>query len=456
MRFIPRPWQRPAISHLTKAPRVALWSPMGSGKTGACIEALALLDDIGEDLWPALVIAPKRVASVTWPDEFALWQPGYGVSAVTGTPAERLAAMKKTADVYTINFENLVWLIGEWAKAKRWPYKTIIVDESSKLAGFRTRQGSKRAKELARVAFRSERFWELTGTPASKGYQKVWGQSWFLDKGVRLGASFTAFTDQFMSCRPIGDYGVEYRMIPGAKEQIEDKLRDVVLSIRMEDYVDIKKPIVVNVPYYLPPAARKAYKEMEDELFTELASGDIEAATAAAKSQKLLQAASGFFYDAEKGVHQVHDELIGALDSVLEEFDGENILVAYQYQATAERILAKYPHARRLDSDKAIRDWNEGKIELAVAHPASIGHGLSLQHGGRVLVYAELNWNLEEHQQIAERLGPLRQMQSGYDRAVYNVFLVADKTIQQRVRTVLETDATMQEALMLAMRDWQK
>lgn len=459
MQFTPRPWQLPAIDHLLNKNRACLWLPMGGGKSSAVLTAAVQLADVMGDVFPMLIIAPKRVATTTWPDEVKEWEHTrhLKVNVITGTAAQRLGAFRSKADIYTIAIDNLPWLLEQCQQNSKgnpvWPFRSIVVDEASKLKGFRAKQGSKRAKALAKVAFCSQYFWELSGTPNPNGLQDIWGQLWFMDKGERLGKSFTAFAEQYFSYIQVGDSMLARKLVPvkGSQERIEAAIKDVALSIRLEDYLDIRKPVRNQISYDLPPAARNVYMQMEKEFFAELAAGSVEAVNAGAKSMKLRQIASGFAYTDGVSWQPVHDEMRAALESVLAEWS-EPVLVAYYFKPTLKRLKEWFPQGRELDQNpQTIRDWNNGDIPLLFAHPASAGHGLSLQHGGRVIVHTELDWNLENYKQINERLGPTRQMQSGYDRLVYEYVLTAHKTVHDQIRHVLDEKGDMMEAFLQAM-----
>lgn len=463
-KFIPRQWQEPCVEFLQVNQRGMLWAPMGSGKTSSVLTAAVEMHDWAETVFPMLVVAPLRVAQSVWPTEAAEWEHTCHLrsSAIVGTAKERAAALNAKADIYTINFENLPWLLealgwkldgGSW-KGSKWPFASIVVDEASKLKGFRTRQGTKRAKALAAVAWKSKICWLLTGTPATNGLQDVWGPAYFVDRGLRLGGSFTQFTERFFSMERVGKsaFATKPKANPGSQASVEKLLADVVLSIRLEDYLKLDEAHTAIINYDLPADARIHYEAMADEFFTQIMNDEIEAQNQAAVSQKLLQCSSGFMYDAEKKPVLVHDALIPALESVVEEWPGENLLVCYQYPVTAKRLMAAFPGARMLDKNpQTIKDWNDGKIKMMLMHPASAGHGLSLQHGGRIMVFAEDGWNLENSLQAKERMGPARQMQSGYKRTVYYYHLMARNTIQEQVYQRNVEKISVQDALLLAM-----
>lgn len=454
MKFVPRPYQADIINHIINTPRCALWAGMGLGKTSSTLFALQFLKAVFDDT-PALVLAPLRVAQSTWPDEVRKWAElsDLTVSTITGSAAQRRAALATKADVYTMNYENIVWLVKELNG--EWPFKVIVADESTKLKSFRTRSGGVRTKALASVAFKSNRFIELTGTPAPNGLLDLWGQAWFLDKGERLTASFSRFQQRWFKPLKVGSDAFAVKWIPRewAQDDIQDKLKDVCLTIKAEDHFPIKDPIVTPVFVDLPPSAKKVYDKLQKEMYAELEGVEIEAFNAAAKTMKCLQAASGAVYDNDGGWHELHDAKIEALKSIVEESSGAPILVAYHWKPDAERILKAFPQARLLDKNPdTIRAWNEGKIEILLAHPQSAGHGLNLQDGGNILVFFSHWWNLEEHDQIVERIGPTRQHQAGHDRPVFIYNIIARGTADEVVQARLSTKKSVQECLLNAMK----
>ena len=452
MNFIPRPYQKLIIDYIIANPRCAIWAGMGMGKTVATLSAIDTLFLLGETP-PVLIIAPLRVAQSVWPEEVAKWATLRHLKIVNihGSHIVKHRLLRSNADIYTINYENLPWLVNHFNG--KWPFKIIVADESTKLKNFRLQQGSIRAKALSKVAHTDvTRFIELTGTCAPKGLQDLWGQMWFLDRGQRLGKSYSSYIGRWF--KPDWS-GFGSTPLKESQPEIEDKLRDICLTIKSEDYFDIKKPIENFIKVKLPVNAKKHYKEMETSFFTELTSGDeIEAFNAASKSMKLIQLSNGAIYtDTEGNWKEVHDAKVQALQDIIEESSGANILVAYHFKSDLARLLAAFPKAKALDSNpKTIKDWNDGKIPILLAHPQSCGHGLSLQHGGYTLVFFSLNWNLENHQQIIERIGVVRQMQSGYNRNVFIHYLIGEDTIDERILEVLQGKASVQEALLNAMK----
>ncbi len=426
---------------------------MGSGKTGAVLTTLELLQMCGSNFFPALVLAPLRVARDVWPAEMTKWDhlKGMKLSAITGTATERLKALHTKADIYTMNYENIPWLVNALEKTP-WPFLTVIADESTRLKGFRLRAGTKRAAALASVAKKTQRWLNLTGTPAPNGLKDLWGQNYFVDFGQRLGNTYTAFKTRWFDD---DRYTMELSPRQDADTQIHSALSDCTLSIQMKDWVDLKQPIVTPVKVSLPPAAMVQYRQLEEEMYVQLAKDvEVTALSAAAKSIKCLQFCSGAAYYGENTDqwHEIHTAKLDALDSIIEETAGANLLVSYWWRHDAERICKRFRHARVLKTKKDEDDWNAGKISLMLAHPQSAGHGLNLQFGGHHIVFFSDWWNLELRQQIIERIGPVRQMQAGFNRPVYLYEILAEETIDELVAERHQGKAQVQELLMQAMK----
>jgi len=458
--YTPHGYQGLITNHILDNPRCAVWSFMGSGKTVSTLTALDILR-LAFDDGPTLIVAPLRVAKNVWPKECDKWKHlrHYHVLPIMGTEAERRITLRHEAPAYSINFENVVWLIDYLGD--RWPFKTIVWDESTRLSGFRLRQGTAQSRALAAVAHtKVEHFIELTGTPAPSGLAKLWGQLWFIDKGLRLGRSFEAFKQRWFQS---GFDGYSVEAMPHAQAQIQSAIKDVCLSIRVEDWFpDLDKPIVRDVMIDLPFKARIAYRAMENDMYAELETHTVEVFAAAQRTQKLIQFASGAVYvdpaadtdehPRSKEWREVHKEKMDALASIVEEMNGEPIIVAYEFRSDLARIMKAYPKAVLLDDKQSTEDkWNAGKIQMLLCHPKSAGHGLNLQDGGRTLVYFTCNWNLELHQQIAERVGPVRQHQSGHKRSCLVYRIIARGTIDEDVLDRLDNKRSIQDSLMAAM-----
>ena len=451
--FVPRDYQCSIISRIVEHDRCAIYAGMGMGKTSSTLCAIEFLK-LTEGLGPVLVLAPLRVAASTWPQEAEKWGFDLRVVPVVGSAKDREKALETDADVYTMNYENIPWLIDYYDP--RWPFNMIVADEATRLKGFRYRGKAVRSKALARVAFRSRRFVELTGTPAPNGLLDLWGQLWFIDRGQRLGRTFGAYAGSYFRPVKVGrsPFAIRYEPMEWAQDAIHEKLADLSLSLDAADWFPIEKPICTQIPGELPPDARAAYDKMQKDFFVKLGETEIEATNAAALSVKCLQAVSGVLYDDTGKWIEIHDAKIDALKSIIEEASGAPVLVAYHWKADAARILKAIPGARILDKDpKTIAAWNAGKIPVLLAHPASAGHGLNLQDGGNILVFFSLWWNLEYYQQIIERIGPTRQLQAGHPRPVFIYHIIATGTLDETVLKRMETKREIQDLLLDRLKE---
>jgi SNF2 family DNA or RNA helicase len=448
--FVPRPYQHLIIDHILATPKCAVWAGMGMGKSSSTLSALSTLLVVDEG--PVLIVAPLRVARSTWPDEARKWSTFHHmrVVPVIGGLAERTRALRVPADIYTTNFENLPWLVEHFGE--RWPFRIVIIDEATKLKGFRLRQGTQRAKALSKVIHKIRRLVELSGTPAPNGLADLWGQMWFIDQGVRLGRTYDAFRQRWFE-KSYDGFSISPK--DHAQAQIQGALKDVCLTVEAKDWFDLKEPIVTNLYVDLPAKARALYEDMEKRMFMELEEHAVEAFGAAARTVKCLQIANGAAYVGESGTEwaPIHDAKLEALEEVLEESGGMPLLVAYNFKSDLVRLQRKFPQGRVLDAHpQTIVDWNAGKIPMLFAHPASAGHGLNLQDGGNILVFFGHDWNLENRLQIIERIGPTRQMQAGHDRAVFIYNILARRTVDEMVLQRIETKREIQDILLEAMK----
>lgn len=464
IKFKPREYQSLIIDFLQSNDRCAVWASMGAGKTVSTLTAIDQLQLMGED-FPTLVLAPLLVAKETWPDEVRKWDhlKHMKVMPIIGSEQDKMRALRHKANVYTTNYESLPWL--EEYFGDRWPFKRVIADESTKLKGFRLKQGGKRARALGKVAHKHIKYFnQLTGTPSPNGLIDLWGQAWFLDAGRRLGRTFTDFKERFFM--PAYDGGTP-QPTEAAEKVIHRLLRDICITVDVKDYMDIKEPIITNKYFELPTRARELYKEMEDKFYFELENRSVEALNGASKSQKLLQIANGACYldpltesdddppNRSKEWKEIHDGKLQVLESIINEAAGRPVLVAYHFNSDRERLLKAFKGSRVLtqaNSSEVMKDWNAGKIQILFAHPQSAGHGLSLQMGGHIMVYFGHYWNLEQRMQILERIGPTRQAQSGFDRPVFVYNIIARNTIDELVIARTETKASVQELLLKAMK----
>lgn len=443
--FKPYPHQAAGIDWITQRPACALLWGMGTGKTVTTLTAIdRLLHDSLED-GPVLVIAPKRVAENTWSKEAEKWAHlrHLRVSKIMGTAKQRAEALASPADLYVINRENVVWLVDRLQN--RWPFPIVVIDE---LSSFKSAQ-AKRWKALRRVRGRIRRLIGLTGTPRPNGIEDLWPEVYLLDQGDRLGRTLSAFRARYMMPEKMNGHIVySYRPREGAEEVVYDKLADICMSIKKEDVLSLPGQIYEDIELTAPPALLKKYKQFERDKVLECLDeeGEIVAGTAAALTNKLLQFANGAIYDMDGQVHELHDIKLDALEELLEEAGGESVLVLYAYKHDAERIRKRIT-CRALDTPEDIDAWNRGEIPVALAHPASIGHGLNLQEGGHIIVWYGLTWSLELYQQANERLN--RPGQKNVCR-VYH--LVLKGTHDERVLKSLKNKDIGQAAAIEALR----
>lgn len=456
------PYQYAMVEHLVSTPRGNLFCPLGAGKTVSILTALTQLAMVEDDVFPCLVLGPLRVARSVWPEEPKKWAhlKRLSVMPILGTEAERRRALGYRAQVFTVNYENLVWLVEQY-KDRDWPFKTVVADEVTALKAMRLKQGSKRGAAIRSRAFSGiTRWWGLSGTPCANGLKDLWAVLWMCDGGSRLGKSYSAFSARWFS---LGYDGYSIKANDYAQEQIKDAIKDICLSIDMKDWMPVEDAIVTNIYVDLPVKARLQYKQMEKELFCEIAAHGVTALNAAAKTNKLLQFASGAVYtdpsvegDDSPGAKvwkEVHDEKLLALDSVIEEAAGAPVLVIYEFKSDLARILKRYKNARVLDKKtQTIEDWNAGRIDILAMHPAAGGHGISLQHGGCIMVFLGQSWDLEKRTQAEGRICPLRQKQSGYDRSVFIYNILARDTVDELVMERVETKKSVQDILLGALR----
>lgn len=432
--------------------RSAQFAFMGSGKTSTCLTAFEDLS-LTENVYPLLIIAPLRVAINTWPAEVKKWDHTKHLitSVIAGTPKQRESALDVKADIYITNYENLPWLVEKLDKA--WPFKSVIADECTRLKGFRTRQGSTRAKALAKVAHTLvERIVLLTGTPAPNGLLDLWGQMWFIDKGERLGKSFSAFCNKWF----FPDYsGFNWVPKANAAKEIQNALKDICMTVKAEDWFPLDEPITNVIRLKMPAKAAAIYDDMAKKMFMELESEGFEALSAGSKSMKCRQIAAGAIYSDGGDWKETHNEKISALESVIAEANGMPVMVAYHFNSDLERLQKAFPQGRLLDKNPRTQDdWNRGEIPLLFLHPASSGMGLNLQDGGNILVFFSLDWRMEDHVQVIERLGPMRQKQAGHNRSVYLHYLLMEDTIDETIYERLSTKKTVQEVLTDAMNKY--
>jgi SNF2 family DNA or RNA helicase len=394
---------------------------------------------------PVLVIAPLRVAENTWSKETEKWEHlrHLKISKVMGSAKQRLAALAAPADVYVINRENVLWLVE--TIGKDWPFRIVVIDE---LSSFKSAQ-AKRWKALRRVRGRIDRIIGLTGTPRPNGLEDLWPEAYLLDQGERLGRTLSVFRTKYLVPEKMNGHIVySYRPREGAEAEVYEKLSDICMSIRKEDVLSLPGQLYEDVVLEPPKSLLKQYKAFEREKVLECldASGAIVAGTEAALTNKLLQFANGAIYDEDGEVHELHNIKLDALEEMVEAAGGDPVLVLYAYRHDAARIQQRIA-CRALDKPSDIDAWNRGEIPVALAHPASIGHGLNLQDGGHIIIWYGLTWSLELYQQANERLN-----RPGQKHVCRIYHLILQGTHDERVLRALNNKDKGQAAAIEALR----
>ena len=391
-----------------------------------------------------LVIAPLRVARDTWPAEIQKWDHLKGLtwSVAVGTAQERLAALRQKTFLHIINRENVQWLIED--SGVRWEYDMIVIDE---LSSFKSHQ-AKRFRSLLKVRPRVKRIVGLTGTPSSNGLMDLWAEFRLLDMGKRLGRFITHYRDQFFmpDARNMNQI-FSYKPRPGAEAEIYRRIRDMTISMKSTDYLQMPECVMNRVPVFLSPAEQDTYNALKRELVVQLGGEEVDAVNAAALSNKLCQMANGAIYTEDKHTVCFHDRKLDALEDLLEGANGKPVLVAYWFKHDLERIQKRFT-VRELKSSGDIQDWNAGRIPVAVIHPASAGHGLNLQAGGSTLAWFGLTWSLELYQQTNARLW--RQGQRADTVVIHHI--IAQGTIDEQFMQALEDKDRTQAALIHAVK----
>lgn len=408
MIFRPHAYQQHCINKILEIAKLGLFLDMGLGKTVTTLTAVRILKYDRFQVRKVLVIAPKKVAEGTWTREKDKWEHTklLRVSPVLGSQAKRIRALNTPADIYIINRENVCWLVDYYRNS--WPFDMVVVDESSSFKS----HSSKRFKALASVGPHITRMVELTGTPSPNGLDDLWAQVFLLDGGERLGKRYTQFRERYFDPGRRGADGrvYDYKAKPGSEDSILQRISDICISMKAEDYLQLPDMIYHEVPVVLDAKARKAYDDLERKMILELPEDeeDISVTSAAALSNKLLQLANGALYDDAHQVHEVHNCKVEAFMELVESLQGKPALVFYNFQHDRERILAALRktklNVRELKKPEDEDDWNSGKIDILLAHPASAAYGLNLQHGGNHVIWFGLTWNYELYTQANKRL----------------------------------------------------
>lgn len=448
MNFKPWNYQKYAINHILDHEASGLFLDMGMGKTVSSLTAIDDLLFLGEAT-KVLVIAPKRVAEDTWSTEVEKWDhlKHLRISKILGTKKQRKDALMKDADIYVTNRENVDWLVDECYKS--WIWDTLIIDE---LSSFKSSK-AKRFRALKKVRPYFKRIVGLTGTPAPNSLIDLWPQVYLLDGGQRLGKTITGYRERYFVPGDRNQFVVfNYNLREGAEEAIHNKISDICVSMKADDYLDMPERIDNIVKIDLPKKALREYEELEKELIIQLDDEDISASNSAVLTGKLLQMCNGAIYaDETKEVINIHDEKLNALMDIIEAANGKTVLIFYSFKHDLIRIkefLKKNKiKGQELGGSEDIKKWNDGEIPVLLLHPASAGHGLNLQYGGNIIVWFGLTWSLELYQQACARL-----YRQGQKESVVIHHIIARSTVDEDVMKALQGKELNQNLLLEAVK----
>lgn len=451
MIFKPHAYQQHCIDQIIQVKKIGLFLDMGLGKTITTLTAIKELKYYRFLVRKVLVIAPKKVAEGTWTREKDKWEHTkmLRVSPVLGSQTKRVRALNTPADIYVINRENVVWLVDYYKND--WPFDMVVVDESSSFKSHK----AKRFKALASMGNHIDRMVELTGTPSPNGLDDLWAQIFLLDGGERLGKRYTQFRERYFQPDKRGADGMvySYEAKPGTDRAILDRISDICISMKAEDYLQLPDITYHEVPVVLDPKALKAYQELEREMVLQIPEDEeeISVTSAAALSNKLLQLANGALYDEDRQVHEIHNCKIEAFLELIESLQGKPALVFYNYQHDRERILKALEGSklriRELKTPRDEDDWNNREIDILLTHPASSAYGLNLQQGGNHVIWFGLTWNYELYTQANKRLH-----RQGQQEKVIIHHLVCRGTRDEDVMYALEQKDNVQNWVMESLK----
>ena len=448
MNFRPHEYQRYCINRILDTPMLGLFLDMGLGKTVITLTAINELIYNRFAVGRVLIIAPKKVAEATWSTEAAKWEhlKHLRFSLILGSEQKRIRAVCASADVYVINRENVVWLVDYLRN--NWWFDMVVIDESSSFKNHR----AKRFKSLTWIQPHVSRLVELTGTPAPNSLSDLWAQLYLLDGGKRLGRNITTFRESFFRANTHGGHFTTYEEVEGAAQEIQSRISDICISMKSEDYLQLPELVYDLVPVQLDPKAKKAYDEMKREMLLQIDEEVIDAGSAAALSNKLLQLCNGAVYtgDADKWV-QLHDCKLEAFMELIERLNGQPALVFYNFKHDRERLMQVLAKAKKrvriLQKPEDADAWNRRELDVLLAHPASCASGLNLQQGGNHVIWFGLNWSLELFLQANKRLH--RQCQTS--TVFVHELAVQDSRDTDVIAALQDKDAT-QDALIESLK----
>lgn len=442
MKYNPHNYQSFAAEFILEHPVCCLMLDMGLGKTVVTLSALWELALDYFDIGKVLVIAPKRVATDTWPRELSKWGhlTGLTASLVVGNREQREKALNCPAFLYIINRENVSWLVENF----RWDFDTVVIDELSSFKSNRT----ERFKAMKKVRPLVHRVIGLTGTPAPNSLLDLWPEMHLLDMGQRLGRFITGYRERFFTPdKRNREIVYSYKPREGAEDAIYSLISDICISMKAVDYLDMPERIDNRIEVEMSAKEKKIYDDFCRDMVVQIGDEELDAANAGVLSGKLLQMANGAVYGEDRRVLPIHSRKLDALEDLVEAANGKPLLVAYWYKHDLARIRERFPEARCIDTSRDISDWNAGKVSMALIHPASAGHGLNLQEGGCTIVWYGLTWSLELYQQLNARL-----WRQGQKHTVVIHHIITKGTHDEDVMKALENKDMRQSNLIAAVR----
>ncbi|TGE33345.1 DEAD/DEAH box helicase [Desulfosporosinus sp. Sb-LF] len=441
MKYTPHNYQEFATKQILDKPACALFLDLGMGKT---VITLTAINELIHQTRRVLVIAPLRVAEDTWSKECEKWDhlKHLRVSKVLGPEKKRLEALKTKADIYIINRENVAWLVMHYGA--KWPFDMVVIDE---LSSFKSSK-SIRFKALRKVRPLIKWIVGLTGTPAPNGLLDLWPQMYLLDRGERLGKTLGGYRDRYFTPDQRNQEVIySWKPKPNAEAAIYKKIADICVSMKAQDFLDMPDRINNYVRVTMSQKEKALYKQLEKDMLLPFKGGDIDATNAAVLSNKLLQMANGAVYDEFGAVRKIHRRKLNALEDLWESANGKPILIFYAFKHDRDRIKELFKNSRELKTSQDITEWNDGDIDVALAHPASAGHGLNLQAGGHIIIWYGIPWSLELYQQANGRLH-----RQGQNETVIVNHIVTDGTVDEDVISALDRKEAGQATLLRAVR----
>ena len=442
--YNPHEYQTHCTQFILENTSAGLFLDMGLGKSVITLTALVDLLHDRFEVSKVLVIAPLRVAGTTWLDEVRKWDhlQNLTLSKVLGSAKERTMALYKKADIYTINRENVPWLVDFYKND--WPFDMVIIDE---LSSFKS-PSAKRFKALKKVRHKIKRIVGLTGTPAPNGLLDIWSQIYLLDGGERLGRTFSGYRGRYFHPQKYINGGIptDYALNDDAEDKIYDRISDICISMKALEYLKMPEIIFNKIEVTLSEKEMSLYRKLERDLLLPLEESDVDAANAAVLSNKLLQMSGGAVYDEYGDVQHIHDRKLEALEDLIEAANGKPILIYYGFRHEKDRIKKRF-EAEEINTSGDIAKWNKGDMAIALCHPASAGHGLNLQSGGCTIIWFGVTWSLELYQQANARL-----WRQGQKQSVIINHILTRQTIDERVMLALDNKDTGQKALIEAVK----